>query len=95
MFDNPAVPACNGDDLERIAGSRLMAFWVLRTPHSLKDVLAPGYFQPVTGHGLRASDRIEVAASVEGAPEHATLFVASTDPELGAIVGVLAGAPRK
>ena len=93
--NNPAGPACNRDDLERIAGTRLMAVWVLRTPHPLQDVLAPGYFRDVTGHGLRASDRIEVAANVGGEAEHAILFVKDSDPELGAIVGVLAGAPRK
>ena len=86
-FRKPVVAPNHMQNASNVSG---MNFFSYVTAHALTDVLAPGYFNLMRG-GLERFDRIEITASAEREPEHATLIVTDASPSGGATVEVLRG----
>jgi hypothetical protein len=72
--------------LYRLTGERGLALWSYITNDKLKEILAPGYFDPVSGL-LNRHDRIFVTTDSESArARHATLVVKESHRDRGVIL---------
>ena len=64
--------------IHNVTGAQHVALHTLRTPDSLDEVLAAGWFDPLAsplGGALQVNDRIWVAAGPDGKVRHADLVV--------------------
>ena len=84
-------PRANVPHVERIGSASYMNLFTYRVDHSLKAVLAEGYFKNYVG--FERHDRIEVTCSCDTSkPEHALLVVTDSNPIGGVTVELLRGA---
>jgi hypothetical protein len=77
-------PKADPTDIRQIAPK----WWQVRSPHPLRYILHPGYFDSCLHCGLGVDDRLELIAMGEAPVAHATLAVDSIGNESGARVKV-------
>jgi hypothetical protein len=77
----PEAPHVDPDDL-CVVHTALWSVHQYETPHTLSEVLAPGYFNGLPVSQIRKHDRIDCTCNIFGEPEFASLIVVRAVPQL-------------